>query len=315
MRAQQRQPDHLAGDRLDEIVYQQDIAERLRHLFVIDGQESVVDPVTCKIFAVMGTAALRELVLVVRKDEVLAARMDVDRGAEVLLRHRRALDVPARPPASPRRIPTGQFRGRRFPQDEVVRISLVVGDFYARARDHLAQASLRQRPVVVVTRNVEQHVAIGFVGEALLDQGFDHRDHLGNMLGGTRFDIGRKHAQCGHVLVVDSHEPLGDFADRLAGFNGCRVDLVVDIGKVARKFQFIAAPQHARQQIEDHGRPRIADVGVVVDGGAAQIHRHLVVIERFEGSFLAQSGIVQFDRHSSSVCREESWLAWVQRRQ
>ena len=38
---------------------------------------------------------LRDLALVVREDEVLAARVQVDRLAEVLLRHHRALDVPA----------------------------------------------------------------------------------------------------------------------------------------------------------------------------------------------------------------------------
>ena len=42
---------------------------------------------------------LRDLVLVVREDEVGAAAVDVEVEPEDLLRHRRALDVPARPPA------------------------------------------------------------------------------------------------------------------------------------------------------------------------------------------------------------------------
>ena len=50
-------------------------------------------------------ARLRELVLVVREDEVEPAAVDLEHRPEQLLRHRRALDVPARPAAPPRRVP------------------------------------------------------------------------------------------------------------------------------------------------------------------------------------------------------------------
>ncbi len=50
-------------------------------------------------------AALRDLVLVVGEDEVLPAGVQVERLAEVLHAHRRALDVPARPAPSERRLP------------------------------------------------------------------------------------------------------------------------------------------------------------------------------------------------------------------
>ena len=45
---------------------------------------------------------LRDLVLVVREDQVGAAAVDVERLAEVAVRHRRALDVPARDGPVPR---------------------------------------------------------------------------------------------------------------------------------------------------------------------------------------------------------------------
>ena len=46
-----------------------------------------MDPVTREILTVVGATALREFVLVVRKDQVLAASVNVDRIAEMLLCH------------------------------------------------------------------------------------------------------------------------------------------------------------------------------------------------------------------------------------
>ena len=50
----------------------------------------------------MRAAALRDLILVMREDEVETAAVDVDRLAKVRGNHRRAFDMPAGPPATPR---------------------------------------------------------------------------------------------------------------------------------------------------------------------------------------------------------------------
>src|SRR6185503_20396955 len=52
------------------------------------------------------------------------------------------------------------------------------------------------------------------------------------------------------------------------------VDLVVDVRDVARVGQVVRAAQQPLQHVEDDGRPRVADVRVVVNGGAADVHRH-----------------------------------------
>ena len=49
---------------------------------------------------VEGAAGLREFVLVMRKHQIDAAAMDVELLAEMLPRHRRAFDVPARTAAA-----------------------------------------------------------------------------------------------------------------------------------------------------------------------------------------------------------------------
>src|SRR5262245_32570778 len=80
---------------------------------------------------------LRDLILVMREDQVDAAAMDVKRLTEILHRHRRALEVPAWPAFTKRRRPAGLsilFRG--LPQNEIARIILfVLIDVDARASD------------------------------------------------------------------------------------------------------------------------------------------------------------------------------------
>src|ERR1700736_4416097 len=73
---------------------------------------------------------LCDLVLVVRKDEVDSTAVDVERVAEVVLAHRRALDVPAGPAATERRVPRGAqllVAGLRFlPEREVADVFLLI---------------------------------------------------------------------------------------------------------------------------------------------------------------------------------------------
>ena len=57
--------------------------------------------------SMVGGLGLRDLVLVVRKHEVDAPRVDVQGGPEVALAHRRAFDVPSGTAAAERRVPRG----------------------------------------------------------------------------------------------------------------------------------------------------------------------------------------------------------------
>ena len=71
--------------------------------------------------------ALRDLVLVMRKDQIDAAGVDVDRRlAEQPQRHRRALEMPAGPPGRIDDVPGRLARLGRLPQHEVARVVLRV---------------------------------------------------------------------------------------------------------------------------------------------------------------------------------------------
>src|SRR5204863_5549372 len=72
---------------------------------------------------IVGPARLSDLVLVVRKDQVVAAAVDLEHTPEVLLRHRRALDVPPGPARPPRRLPNRVLALLvRLPEGEVARV-------------------------------------------------------------------------------------------------------------------------------------------------------------------------------------------------
>ena len=173
----------------EQLADRHDVAEALGHLLAGHGQHAVVQPVAHESYATVCATALRRLVLVMRECQVAAAAVDVDDSAQMLADHRRALDVPAWSSASPGAWPAGQFRGRGFPEDEVLRILLVRGDFDPGTVEHVFQASLCERAVLGVGRYVEQHVAVGRVGVAGGDQLADHRHDLVDVVGGARLDV------------------------------------------------------------------------------------------------------------------------------
>ncbi|MNT39876.1 hypothetical protein D3C72_1761600 [compost metagenome] len=95
---------------------------------------------------------------------------------------------------------------------------------------------------------------------------------------------------------------------------GARVDLVVDVGDVANIGHLLRAidmAQQPEQDIEDDDRTGVADMGIVVDGRAADIHADIVGIDRPEIDLLPRQRVVQLKcRHSahskSPICMRPS---------
>jgi hypothetical protein len=137
-------------------------------------------------------------------------------------------------------------------------------------------------------------MAVGGIGMAAADQLFDHRDDLGDMRGGVRLHVRRAHAQHRHVLAIDGGEFVGDRADRHALFLRGGVDLVIDVGDVARVDQLRVPPaKQFGQDVEDHRAAGIADVHVAVHCGPAQVHGHPLGVERGERLRPAVEVVVQ----------------------
>src|SRR5215469_1679157 len=101
-------------------------------------------PIADKGPATVRAGTLRDFVLVMRKDEIETAGVDIEGLPQVGFAHRRALDVPARPPSAPRTIPARKICIRRLPQHEIGRVALVGCNLYTGARDHLFAAAPRK---------------------------------------------------------------------------------------------------------------------------------------------------------------------------
>src|SRR5690606_33457410 len=113
----------------------------------------------------------------------------------------------------------------------------------------------------------------GRVRVAAFDQLPDHGHDLADVGGGLRLDVRRRHAERGHVLAVGGGEAAGDVGDRHPGLARGGVDLVVDVGDVARVAQRAeAAAQQVGEHAEHHRTAGVADVHVVVDRRPAYVH-------------------------------------------
>src|SRR5581483_380151 len=132
----------LRGGKVGE---QGKLARALAYLVAaLSNQEGVMDEAADE-----GTAGralgLRDLVLVMDRNMIHAAGMDIDGFAEVFHRHRRTFDVPSGVSASPRTVPLHQvMRLVEHPQCEVVGAFLVGRVIEALARVLLVEALARE---------------------------------------------------------------------------------------------------------------------------------------------------------------------------
>ncbi len=96
---------------LEHLADGEEVAQRLGHLLVIHPHRAGMHP-GVNVRLAGGRLALGDLVLVMREGQIGPSAMDVKGLAQAAGRHRRALDVPARPPA-PRVMATPPRRAWR----------------------------------------------------------------------------------------------------------------------------------------------------------------------------------------------------------
>ena len=145
MRAQDEEPHHLSVALhvavvvlVQHLANGEEITERLGHLLVVDAHKAIVHPVVHEDIAVRALG-LRNLVLVMRKLQVLATAVDIEMRAEQFAGHGRTLQMPARTTAPPGRRPGRLALLGAFPQDEIERVMLAGIGFDALARPQLIQ--------------------------------------------------------------------------------------------------------------------------------------------------------------------------------
>ncbi len=197
--------------------------------------------------------------------------MDLERPAEVLLGHRRALDVPARAAASPRRLPPRVLaRLRRLPEREVTRVLLQVARLL---RDHVVEVRAREDAVLGEPRDAEVDVAARLVREAAVDELLDQRHDLGDRLGGERLRVRPSEAERTGVLEVPLRRGARELGARDSLAARRVVDLVVHVRHVLDERDVVPLEREpASKPEEDDVRSRVPDVDPLVDGRAADVH-------------------------------------------
>src|SRR5919201_3683523 len=235
--AQEEEEQRLAAPAVEGVADRDDVALRLPHLLAGEAEHPVVRPDAPEL--VPERARLRQLVLVVREDEVEPAAVDLEGGPEELLGHNRALDVPARSAATPGRVPPRVLAGLvRLPQREVARILLERVRLLVLVHE-VVGALAREPTVLRVARDAEVDVALDVVRESALDQLGDEADDLGDGLGRARQVVGPPEAEVVGVLEVPLRRTLGELGARA---RRRLVDLVVDVRDVVDEDDVVAAP-------------------------------------------------------------------------
>ena len=253
-------------------------------------------------FLARGGLGLRDLVLVVREEVVDAARVQIERFAQILHGHGRAFNVPAGTPASPRRIPAHGAVGilPRLPEREVADVLLVIFVRRApRAGLLVVEVDVRELAVAGELAHGEIHGSVlALVGHALFDQLRDKVDHFRDMIGRGGIDFGRLDVE---LLQVGEERVLVRFrvvGKRHAGGVGAADRLVVDVGEVHHLTNLHAVELHnATQHILEGVGAEIADMGEVIDRRSAGVQTDRVVGERRERFHPARERIEDLHFH------------------
>ncbi len=252
-----------------------------------------------------GGFGLGDLVLVVREHEVFAAGVEVDVVAEEFRRHGGALDVPAGAARAERRVPE-LFAGLDgLPEGEVAGgVLLVLVDVDAGAVFDAVEVLLGELAVLGKARDAEVPAAVlGLVGDVLGGELLDERDHLRNAAGGAGDVLGVLDVERVEVFEEGALVAGGVLGDGDAGGGGVADDLVVDVGDVHDVIDGDSLlADEAAEDVDVEEGAEVADVAVVVDGGAAAVHAQRGRADGGEGFNLSAEGVEEFDGcHVSSV--------------
>ena len=281
--------------------------QALGHLLIVHIDEAVVHPVAGERTAV-GALALGDLVLVVGEDEVLPAAVQVNGLAQMGAAHGAALDVPAGAAHA-----VGAFPGRLaglggLPDSEVggvfLQVILHLAAQLAVAALQIVQLEVAELAVLRVALDAEVDVAVlGHIGVAGVDQVLDDVQNLLDVLGGAGLDGGLFAVQTGGILEVLGLEALGDFLHGSTLFLALLDELVIDVGDVGDIDDLVAAVLKVTAQgVEDDERAGVADVDIVVDGGAADVDAVLAGHLRHELFLLAGQGVENLHKKPLLLC-------------
>ena len=208
--------------------------------------------------------------------------MNVDLGPEVSHRHRRALDVPARPAGTERRLP-GRLAGRRrAPEDEVecvapgARADLSEQAIGLQLQEHRAPGPLGQCPERGETGRLEVEISLGSVGIAGGSQFAAGLDDARDLLADTRHPVGGPPPEDAHLVHELGLLFFGELLPVSAVPPSPLEQGVVNVGDVLDVGDFHPTGLgEADEDIEGQERKGVAEVTGVVGGDPTDVNAHL----------------------------------------
>ena len=287
------------------------VAERLGHLLVVDEQILNAHPEARELPAGR-RFALRDLVLVMREDQIDAAGVDVNRRfPEQPQGHRRAFKMPPGPPGRIDEVPGRLAVPGALPQHEITRILFrVVVGVDARPRLHPLVIEARQTAVRRHGRNLEVDRAVAPVGVAVgVECGHQVRHRAQVRLIGRAwhlFDV--LQPERAGILPIGRDVLIGIGPEIHAGLLRTGDRPIVDVGEVhdVPHLETEQMPQRSPEHVDADKGPEIPDVTSRVDRQAAGVHPHGAVPRRFEHLFCAAQRVIQTHGVTWEVKRMES---------
>ena len=140
----------------------EEIAQRLGHFLVVNIDIAVVHPVMRECLA-CSSFTLCNFILVMRENQVLTAAVQIERIAQIVRRHCRAFNMPARATLAPWRFPVWFTRLCSFPNSKVQRIFFLVIDINSSTCLQFFHRLTGKLAIVGKRSGAEVNIAVGFI--------------------------------------------------------------------------------------------------------------------------------------------------------
>lgn len=216
-------------------------------------------------------------------NQIHAAAMDIEGLAQMLDRHCGAFDVPPGAACTPWTGPGRLAWLAAFPQGKIHRMPFALINIHACPGLKIFQLALREAPVRWIHVDLKVDVSVDGIGQPLFDQRVRDLDDLLDMLGGLRFLRCPHNSQLTHIFIVGidvlaRNRVTGDTL-LVRPLN----NLVVHVREVLHEVNLVTAVfQIPAKHVEDESAASMADVTIIVDGHAADIHPDTLRLNRFE---------------------------------
>ena len=289
-----------------EVAEGEEVALGFGHLAAFDEQEADVHPVPGEEGA-RGGFGLGDLVFVMREHEVFAAGVEVEGVAEEAGGHGGALDVPAGAAGAEGGVP-GVFAGAvgggfdGLPEGEVAGGILFVVDVDARAVFHTVEVALGELAVGGKALDAEVPGAVfGLVGDVVVAKARLMSETISGMCSVARGMTSGRSTPRASMSSKKAVSNLWVYSrSERPNSGGVADDLVVDVGDVHDVTDGDAGEfERSAEDVDVEEGAEVADVAVVVDGGAAGVQAQGWSVRGREGFEVSAQGVEEVKGHDS----------------